>query len=74
MTDKNFNPDPMPKDIKLYREKVWYSLQWLVKYNELQNGKLTNHEKDIKWLQRFVYMGIGGSATITIVLRVVGII
>ena len=74
MNRTDFSPPPMPIKLSTYREKTWYSLQWLVKQNEIQNGKLAEHEKKLNWIQKLFYVGIGGSGMMVIAYKIVGII
>jgi len=49
MTDNKFEYEPMPKDLKVYREKVWGTLQLQTKILIEQNheGRIRKVEGDI---------------------------
>lgn len=46
LTD-HFNPEPIPKDLKVYRERSWYTLHEVSFHLSEINGRVSDKEEDI---------------------------
>ena len=46
LTD-HFDPEPVPKDVKIYRERSWYKLHEVAFHLSEMNGRVQDNEEDI---------------------------